>query len=282
MNTPTAWQGPAFLMNFPLSVSNCIPNNAWMSPETQGKYDKTRAANQWMKLYRKLSETSLVYILPGCGNFQDLPFVANLGCYLPHILDRKVILLANFSSIPRRGEDVIGRRFFESFEYLVEQPLHRWEGEADLKWVRENIYIGGIGSRSTIEAYNWMSKEFEMEVPCIELSDPKLYHLDCVYFQLTDTKALVNVTALRPQDIKKLERLVEIVEVPEAFKYEGWTNCIRINDSILYGPSAPWELFESLLAKHDFQLETFDLTEFDKSGADLSCLCFHLNHKNRL
>jgi N-dimethylarginine dimethylaminohydrolase len=282
MDTPTDWQGPVFLMNFPLTVSNTIPNNAWMSPETQGKYDKIRAANQWLKLFRRLSTESLIYTLPSFGNFQDLPFVANLGCYLPHIKDRNIILLANFSSIPRRGEEKIGRRFFESFDYLVEQPVHRWEGEADLKWVRENIYIGGIGSRSTIEAYDWMHKEFEMEIPYIELFDPKLYHLDCVYFQLTDTKALVNVTALRPQDVKKLERLVEIVPVPEAYKYEGWTNSLRVNDSVLHGPSAPVECFDSLLEKHDFQLETIDLTEFDKSGADLSCLCMHLNHKNRL
>jgi N-dimethylarginine dimethylaminohydrolase len=281
MKTPTDWHGPVFLMNFPLSVSNNCPNNVIMIPEVQGEYDKTKAASQWLNLYRKITERALVYVLPGHSDLQDLPFVANLGCYLPHV-SRPTILLASFSSIPRRGEEVIGSKFFNSFDYLVEQPPYRWEGEADLKWVRENIYIGGIGSRSDIKAYEWMSEQYEMEVVHIELTDPKMYHVDGVYFQLTDTKALVNVSVLKPRDVKKLERLVEIVEIPKVYANEGWTNCIRINDSILHGPSAPIVTFGTLLAKHDFELEVFDLTEFDKSGADLSCLCMHLNHKNRL
>ena len=279
MQTPSDWDGPVFLMNFPLSVSNGVPNNVLMNPTVQGKYNTRRAGEQWLKLYKALAEKSLVYVLPGHGNFQDLPFVANLGCYLPHL--ENTVLLSNFTSPPRKGEDVIGRRFFEAFGYRIEQPPHCWEGEADLKWVTDNLYVGGIGSRSTPAAFAWMQDRLDMRVIEISIMDPKLYHLDCVFFSLTEVKALVNVSAIKASDIKKLEKIVEIIAVPENQVYAGWTNSVRLGDTVFHAPTGKWLPFAKLLAKHGFGLEVLDLTEFDKSGADLSCLCMHLNYKNR-
>lgn len=254
-------------MNFPLSVSNREPNNVLMFPDDV--YDKNRACKQWMTLYKRISREALVYVLPGHNYLQDLPFVANLGCYIGN----NKILLSNFTSPPRRGEAEIGRRFFESFDYSVYQSPHCWEGEADLKKIG-NTYIGGIGQRSTSEAFQWM-KNFDLNIVEIELTDPKLYHLDCVLMPLKE-KLLVNTSALSDQDIGKLEQVAEIVSVPEQHKYEGWTNCIRLGDVVLHGLSKSWLAFERLLGKHGLHLEFFDLREFDKSGADLSCLVMHL------
>lgn len=283
LNVPTEWVEPAFLLNFPLSVSNKEPNNVWMLPDEQGGYDKHKAASQWLKLYRALAEQSLVYVLPGHGNFQDLPFVANIGAYLPHISERHVIVLSKFTSEPRRGEEVVGQRFFNAFDYEVHNSPHCWEGEADLKWIRNNLYVGGVGSRSTHAAYDWMHKRFGMEVTEIAMIDPKLYHLDCVIFPLNEEKLLVNVGAVRRQDVKALEKLAEIIAVPVDNVHDGWTNCVRLGHTILYAPSKGMKAdsFAKLLSKHQFELLTFDLSEFDKSGADLSCLCMHLNYRNR-
>lgn len=282
METPTDWSGPVFLMNFPLSVSNLCPNNALMKPSIQGEYDKYLAGSQWFKLYQSISSRALVYILPGHEDFQDLPFVANLGCYLPHITKSNIILLSNFSSVPSRGEEVLGRKFFESFDYVIEQPSCYSEGEADLKWVRDNIYVGGSGLRSMSRAYDWMRNKFGMNIIDVEMLDAKLYHLDCVFFPLTETKAVVSVSCFKPEDIKKLEKFIEIIEVPKEYIYKSWTNCVRIGDVIFHAPEdSSWKPFETILQQHGFKLEIFNLSEFDKSGADLSCLCMHLNDKNR-
>jgi N-dimethylarginine dimethylaminohydrolase len=184
--------------------------------------------------------------------------------------------------MPRKGEEPVGMRFFESFDYKVEQCPHPWEGEADLKWLRKNIYVGGLGSRSTSEAYEWMRQRFGMEIIEIHVADPKLYHFDCMFFPLTETKALVNVSAFNWVDLFHLEKYVDVVEVPPEYRYEGWTNSVRLGNSVLYAPyQKPWQPFAELLDRHGFSLEIFDLSEFDKSGADLSCLCFHMNHRNR-
>jgi N-dimethylarginine dimethylaminohydrolase len=254
-------------MNFPLSVSNREPNNVLMFPD-DSPYDKPKAYTQWMKLYQRITREALVYVLPGDDHLQDLPFVANLGCYLPHV---NVMLLSRYTSKPRIGEEAVGRRFFESFDYTLRQPNDCWEGEADLKWMRKNLYVGGVGQRSTREAFRWMNKEFDMDVVEIEMIDPKLYHLDCVFMPLSDEMALVNTSALLSSDIDKLEKLMEIVPVPKQFKYEGWTNSLKLGDTILYGLSESHLEFERL-----FNVECIDLREFDKSGADLSCMVMHL------
>lgn len=281
LDTPSDWDSPVFLVNFPLSVSNVEPNNPWMRPWEQGTYDKSKACDQWMEVYRILAKESLVYILPGHNDLQDLPFVANLGAFLPH---SQSVLLSNYTSQPRVKEYEVGLNFFKSFSsYKVEQVPFKWEGEADLKWIRNNIYVGGIGMRSTSEAFQWMRDTYSMHVTEIELKDPSLYHLDCVFFPLTDKKAVVNINALTRQDVAKLEKITEIIEVPEGYMYQGWTNCVRLHKKILHAPPGMtlWHPFADLLEKHGFQLEVFDLSEFEKSGADLSCLVMHLNEQNR-
>ena len=269
MRTPSDWPGQVFLMNFPLSVSSRVPNNPWMNGEA---YNKTRACQQWLKLYERITAEALVYVLPGHDHLQDLPFVANLGCYLPH---RDTMLLANFSSKPRKGEEAVGRQFFESFPYFPHQPPYCFEGEADLKWLGGNQYVGGVGMRSTKEAFRWMRNLFDMDILEVELTDPKLYHLDCALLPLNDKSCLVNVAALSPSSIASLEKITEIVPIPETNKYDSWTNSLLLGESLLSGSQKRDEL-QNIVG--DFHVEYLDLSEFDKSGADLSCLVMHLNY----
>lgn len=280
--TPSDLAQPVFLMNFPLSVSNKDPNNDWMHPGLQGSYDLDKAYRQWLKLYNYLAQRSVVYLLPGKGDLQDLPFVANLGCYLPHMAELNVMLLSNFTSEPRKGEEAVGGRFFKSFDYVVKQSPYCWEGEADLKWLRDNIYIGGAGFRSSRAAFKWMRERFNMEIIEVEISDPKLYHLDCLIFPLTKDKLLVNSSALCDYDLEQLRKVAEVIEVPPAYRYESWTNCVLLGKTVLYAPyMMQWHQYADLLSDHGFDLEIFNLSEFDKSGADLSCLCMSMNYRNR-
>lgn len=274
IRTPSDW-GRTFLMNFPLSVSNRVCNNVLM--DGLRAYNKEKACQQWMELYRYLSGEGLVYILPAHDDLQDLPFVANLGCYLPHML-ADVVLISNFTSEPRRGEAFHGKRFFQSFDYVVMQSPYKWEGEADLKWVRDDIYVGGVGQRSTKEAYQWMSVEFGMNITTVNLTDPKLYHLDCAFLPLDSSEALVATSALSDDDTKKLEKIVDIIEVPKHAVHDGWCNGLVIGDTVLHGSSDYDDELAKLLYQHGYGIEVFDLSEFDKSGADLSCLVMHLNY----
>lgn len=277
--TPASLDTPAYLMNFPFTVSSSSPNNPLMSGKP---YNHKRANSQFMKLYNAIAKEALVYILPSEDDYQDLPFVANIGCYLPH-LKNPTILVANFKSPPRQGEDIIGKKFFRSMNYKVDQPPNYWEGEADLKYIKDNLFIAGYGIRSELKAYNWMKDKYGMDIVTIKMEDPKLYHFDCLFFPLTATKALVTTSVVSKDDIKRIEKHVEIVNVPKEYNHDGWTNRIRLRNKILYNKmnTGSDRAFEALMGKHSFSAVGFDLDEFDKSGADLSCMIMHLNVAGR-
>jgi N-dimethylarginine dimethylaminohydrolase len=281
MMRPSELDVPALMMCFPFTVSNDVANNVLMTDRRP--YNLPRAFRQWLELYNKLAEHAVVYLMPHDNlMLQDLTFVANVGAVLPH--DDTIVLLANFKSEPRRGEEKIAWDLFEKMGYKIRRPTHYWEGEADLKFIRDNLYVGGYGIRSEHLAYLWMHEFLDMNVISVEMNDAKLYHLDCIYFQLDDDRAVVATDALAPADIRLLERHVEIIGVPPGFLYDGWTNAVRIGKTI-YLNVPPTR--ESMIACTDFYVELgfeprlTDLGEFDKSGADLSCLVMHLNHRGR-
>lgn len=291
---PSGLPFPAFLMNFPFTVDNREFNNPLMgeNPEGNEGYDHSRANRQWLKLYRELARDAVVYLLPHeNSNLQDLPFVANIGAFLPHT--GNVVLMANFSSEPRKGEEEIGSPFLHGLGYQTKAVGHYWEGEADLKFIKDNIYVGGYGIRSQFEAYEEMVKAYDMEIVPVFMSDERLYHLDCQFFPLSAEKALVAVSVLDDLDIKQMEKHFEIIEVPKQFVYDGWTNSICLNDKVLIGMPAmdkgrdAFEIKESrnaledVLVANGYEPVMVDLGEFDKSGADLSCLCLHLNFNGR-
>ena len=62
-----------------------------------------------------MAANSIVQILPTPKDctLQDLVFVANLGIVLHHIKDRNVVIISNFTSIPRLGETQVGVNFLK-------------------------------------------------------------------------------------------------------------------------------------------------------------------------
>lgn len=283
IKTPTRLKTPCFLMNFPFTVDNKVHNNPIMDQYSE-PYNYDIAFEQFMNLYKLASSEALIYLLPSEGDYQDQTYVANLGCYLPNIQDNDIILLANFKSPPRIGEEIIGRKFFYDMNYEVHQPPFHWEGEADLKYIRKNVYVGGYGIRTDFESHKWMMDNFDMNIVSIEMDDQELYHLDCILFPIDNVNSLVIVDALRPKDLKQLEHYTNIIEVPKHFKYDCWTNSVRIGKkvfSFLVGDSDSEDSFRKLIEKHNLEVVNVNLKEFDKSGAALSCMMMHLNYPDQ-
>jgi N-dimethylarginine dimethylaminohydrolase len=247
-------------------------------------YDHDIAFRQFMELYSELTEQGgLVYVLPSVGNFQDQTYVANLGCYLPHVTAADVIILANFKSEPRQGEDEVGLAFFQQMGYTILRPMTTFEGEADLKYLRENIYVGGYGIRTDLRSYNWISEATDAKIIPIELDDPRLYHFDCVFLPLSGDKAMVATTALKSADVRKLERYVDIISVPEKYVHDAWTNGVMIGNEVLHTEinRESDRAFRNFVIKYGYEPVLIDLSEFEKSGAALSCMVLHLNYLAR-
>lgn len=295
-DNPTRLHRPVFLMNAPFSYDTSNANNVWMSDikDSERVPDAQRAMVQFLGLYRYLAAEALVYVLPTprVHGLQDLPFTANLGIVLEHLPDKNTVVVSNYMSEPRRGETPVGVRFFESMGYRAVVPQSRFEGEAELKHLHDNVYVGGYGLRSERQTYEWMERTFDMKVVMLEQSDPYLYHLDCTIFPLTQKQTLVCTKLYRRDEIKELERHTEIIDVPVSVCYAGICNSVRLNNIILNASDlhdlrrssseyaeeiAKNRLLEDIASLLAFEVSYFNLSEYHKAGALLSCMIMHLN-----
>jgi len=293
--TPSQLPIPAFVMNFPFTLDTSNPNNVWMQEleEEALKVNKGVAYRQFLDLYQFVAGNSLAYILPATGNFQDLVYVANLGIYLPHIKDSNNIIMANFTSEPRQGEEKVGKPFFESMDYEVHMCPFKWEGEADLKYLYDNVYIGGYGIRSDIKAYEWMEEKFGMKIIKLEMVDEYLYHLDCSIFPLTKEKTLVCTELYNDDELAELSQYTTVINIDINDTLNGIANSVRLGNTILCASN----ISEMTRADENFEAEKhkintlekicfneglepvfFNLSEYMKSGAMLSCMMMHLNY----
>lgn len=295
---PTQLEHPSFLLCFPFSYSTDVPNNPWMTDldDTRRQPDYKRAAVQFLELYRYLAAESLVHIIPTPreASLQDQIYTANLGIVLEHLEDKNTVVISNFTSEPRRGETQVGVEFFRQMGYNVWVPPAKFEGEAELKHLHENVYVGGYGIRSEKETYGWMEENFNMQVVKLRLTDPYLYHLDCLVFPINRESTLVCTGLLEPEEVAELEKVTNIIDVSVDEAYSGICNSARLpkvvcNSSHIQELKKGTEDYQREVQKNrkledvaaDLALEVsyFNLSEFHKSGALLSCMVMHLNRR---
>jgi N-dimethylarginine dimethylaminohydrolase len=281
-------------MNFPFTLDTSNPNNIWMkelNPE-ELKVNKSKAYRQFLDLYNFIAGSGLCYILPSSGNYQDQVYVANLGIQLSHIKDQNHIILSNFTSEPRQGEEHAGKPFFELIGYKTHYCPYKWEGEADLKYLYDNIYVGGYGIRSQKETYEWMEKSFNMRIIKVEMVEEYLYHLDCSIFPLSKDKTLICTDIYTDEELKEIEKHTEIIDISEDDAFGGITNSVRLGNAILCASNISElkktdELYdleahkirtlEKICVNEGMEPVIFNLSEYMKSGALLSCMVMHLN-----
>jgi N-dimethylarginine dimethylaminohydrolase len=298
--SPTELSKPAFLLNVPFSYRVDQPNNAWAVDHANEKPDEPvnwdRALGQWCEFYQYLSSESIVYLLPTPPGttLQDLVFTANLGL-IPSLTTetgQQIALVSNYASLPRVGEEAVGAEFLRSLGYDVQMPPSHWEGEAELKHLHDNIYIGGWGQRSTLEAYEWMELNFDMKIIKVHETDPYLYHLDCTVFPVTEQSTMVCTEMFDDHELRAIEGETEIIDVSYDDCMSGVCNNVRLTNTVL-NASHILELkrgtedyaaerqknsvLEDICAANALEVAYFNLSEFLKGGAVLSCCVMHLN-----
>lgn len=290
---------PVLLMNLPLSLSAQIPNNAYMEDLSPSKREisRDRAITQFLSLYKHIAQHAIVYLLPSAPGFQDQPYVSNLGLVLPHC-DDDTVIISRFRSAPRVGEDRIGADFFRLMNFIVEQPPETFEaeplyfeGEADLKHIQGNLYIGAHGMRTSRNALTWAAERFEMEIVPFRVTDPYLYHLDCCFLRITEEAVLLCTSHADPICLRTIEQHCEIIDVSFENARAGITNSLLLPEEILCDSpifelgkdhhsysieKAKIERLEEICSRFSRTLRVFCMSEFYKSGALLSCLTMHI------
>ena len=292
--TPSQLPIQSYVMNFPFTISTDDPNNIWMKEmsEKELELNRPKAYKQFMDLYNFMAGQSLVHVLPSEGNFQDLVYVANLGLHLPHICDDNHILLSNYTSPPRQGEEYVGEKFFNQMGYKTTISPYKWEGEADIKYLYDNVYIGGYGIRSDIKTYKWMEENFDMNVIKVKMVDEYMYHLDCSIFPLNPDKTMVCTELYDTLELRQIEKHTEIIDIDVEDSMYGMANSVRLGNMILCasniselkksheyyeGEKHKIESLEKICANEGMEPVIFNLSEYMKSGAMLSCMVMHLN-----
>lgn len=296
---PSSLDKPAFLMNVPFSLATDLANNVWMQELDQGQrhVDPGRAILQFLQLYHFIAAEALVYLLPTPGEpgLQDLVYSANLGAVLGHLPEPDTVVLSNFSAPGRSDETGIGQRFFDAMGYSVTVAPHKFEGEAELKHLYGNVYVAGYGVRSERAAYDWMAREYGMHIVALEETEPHLYHLDCTVFPLSREDTLVCTEMYTKAEVAELERVTNIIPVSADDCFSGVCNTVRLGNLLLNAsnihemsadnPDYGYEkhknrTLEDVAARAGFGLALFNLSEYLKSGALLSCMVMHLNRKS--
>lgn len=287
---------PSFLMTPPFTLDAGEPNNIFMKqiPEQEREVNRKRAMNQFLHLYNFMASQSLVYLLPHQYDLQDQSFVANLGIVLPHCNEKKTVVISEFRSKPRVGEQKPGVEFFKMLNYDVVVAPKYFEGEADLKYVNGNNYIGAFGIRTSLEALDWFEKTFDMNIVKVHNTSQELYHLDCIVYPLYNNVVMAVTSQLSKKNIKDIEKFAEIVDVPgSAAATSGFTNCVglyrqllcasnitslKVTDKDYVHERNKVEFLTKVCANHSLEPVFFNLEEYIKNGADLSCIVMHINY----
>lgn len=290
---PSQLDIPVFVLIPPFYVDTKIQNNIWMKELKDIKIDKEKFLNQWMDLYEfMVSAGAMVFLVPPKEGLQDATYV-NSGVYLPHVKNNNVVVLSNFKAEGRAGEEVVLGAFLSQLGYEIIQSPYHFEGEPELKYLRDNIYFGGYGQRTDIKALRWLNKTFDANVVLCYEQDPKLYHLDCSIFVFNEENVLVATDLFDKQVIKAIEKVANILPCDKDDAYQGICNSVAINNFVLNASSIVYmdkddELYDkevkknTLLEKYciklGFEPVFINLSECAKSGAMLSCFCMHLNY----
>ena len=292
--TPSQLPMQSFVMNFPLTLDTSNPNNIWMEEMSQEdlQISKPKAYRQFMDLYNFMAGQSLVNILPSEGNFQDQVYVANLGIQLPHIKDKNVIILSNFTSPPRQGEEAVGETYFHQMGYQTHKCPYKFEGEADLKYLYDNVYIGGYGIRSDIKAYEWMEENFGMKIIKVRMVDEYMYHLDCSIFPLNPHQTMICTELYTPEELAQISYHTDVINISGDDAMYGLANSVRLGNMVLCASNISelkktheyyesekrkLETLEKICSDQGMEPVIFNLSEYMKSGAMLSCMVMHLN-----
>jgi N-dimethylarginine dimethylaminohydrolase len=274
------------LMCPPRYLSTTTINNIWMLdlPQKEREINLDAALEQFMALYMIITNHALVYLLPPTPGLQDQTYATNPACVLPHL--DKTAVISHFRADGRVGEEWVALGFLETLGYTCYTPPAYFEGEGELKWIRDNQYIASYGLFTSYETLCWIEKAFDAEIIKLKALDNYLYHVDCFIFPVDSDTILACKEVITDDDWELLNKEFNVINVALEDCYEGITNSLRIEDTIYNGmvhdetPETTHKnnTLTEIAAKLGLDSCFVDIDEFTKSGALLSCMFMHLKH----
>jgi N-dimethylarginine dimethylaminohydrolase len=140
-----------------------------------------------------------------------------------------------------------------------------------------------------------MEENFDMRIIKVREVEPYLYHLDCSIFPITKEDTLVCTELFTKKELVEMEKATNILPVTVDEAFSGICNSVRLpnqvlNSSHIHDLKAGTEDYKFELGKNRklediasnlaMEVSYFNLSEFHKSGALLSCMVMHLNRQS--
>ena len=280
-SSPNKMKIPCFVMTPPNFVSTDILNNARMKKLDDISINKYKFFNQWYNLYNILSKMSLVYIMPAQKGLQDQTYVNNFVTL--NMPDKDVAIISRFAGLERQGESIIAEKFLQDLYFETYQCPCTFEGYPDLKLIRDNIFFGGYGRRTTETALDWISNVFDIEIIKVKMTNEYNYHLDCNLFILDKENVLLSTETISKESIRAIEKVANIHTVSIDDAMLGMCGSLKVDNYVLNSSSSSLDYgkdmrLERICVGLGLNVFFIDVGEAFKSGGSLACLVTPLNY----
>ena len=243
-----------------------------------GRVDHVRARAEWEALRRAYEKAGHeVLTIAGAAGLEDMVFAANQ--VLPGVGADGLpyVLLSRMRYPSRRREVPLYRDWFERRGYRVfnlPSEAGHFEGQGDAIWhPGKQLLWGGHGPRTTLRAYEQISRTLGVPVIALALVHPNFYHLDTCFCVLRRDAALYFPGAFDTEGRALLARLFpHLIEVSEGEA----TRHLACNAHALDGETViiqrgATETIARLRAE-GFRTVQVETDEFLKSGGSVFCL----------
>jgi len=239
--------------------------NPWMRV---GSVNKSVAAAQWNNLANTLTKLGIKKeIIKPVKGLPDMVFAADQA-----VIKNNNLVLSNFHYPQRRSEVKKYLPWFEKQKFKIHKlpKKHFFEGSGDCVWYKDLLFTG-TGFRNSPKICKFLSKYLRVETKCLELINPKFYHLDTCLFPLNDTVAFYYPPAFSQKSQKILKTLVKnLISLTDKEANNFAANSLVTDHHVIMQKGN--KNFADKLKTLGYKTVEIDVSEFMKSGGGIHCL----------
>lgn len=248
--------------------------NPWMKI---GSVDQLKAKSQWNKLVQSLKKQDIkINVINQKKGLPDMVFAADQA-----VIKDKNLVVSNFHYKERQNEVSEYLPWFEkqnhSFNIHHMPKNYFFEGSGECIWQGDRLFIG-TGFRNSPDVCKFLSRFLGVETVCLELIDPKYYHLDTCFFVLNPETAFYYPPALSKKSIKLIKKLIPNLIPIEIKEAENFAANSLVTDHHVIMQKGNTK-FSQAITKLGYKTVELNVSEFMKSGGGIHCLVQTLKEK---
>lgn len=245
--------------------------NPWMN--CQVAVNRQLASQQWQTLRDTyLSLGRRIHEVDPAPGWPDMVFTANAGL----AIRSGQALVASFRHPERQGEEPHYKRWFNEHGWAVKQLDTPFEGQGEVfPWQDQILFSHGF--RSSLQAAQDLNTELGKKVICLQLTNPKFYHLDMALAPIPQAKIIVYYPqAFSADSVAKIKSLkADFIEINQHDVEAFGANLVAIDETIIMG--AGTQKLAHHLRQKGLKVIELDMSEFRKAGGGVKCLTLELN-----